>query len=89
MKKIYQKPGIYVENFGLSQSIAATCGVGNPESTLGKPNQADKNSCGWDMGNMVIWVTAPACQIPMGENADFNGFCYNNPNGGVTIFGWS
>lgn len=88
MKKIYQKPGIYVENFGLSQSIAATCGVGNAESTLGKPSLADKNSCGWDMGNMIIWVERPACKDLM-PDTDMGFGCYNNPNGGVTVFGWS
>ncbi len=89
MKKTYQKPGIYVENFGLSQSIAATCGAGKPDSSLGQPLQDTKQTCGWGGNGISVWLTNPPCQTPLDEDSRFGDFCYNNPNGGLTIFGWS
>ena len=87
MKRVYEKPGIYVENFSLSQSIADGCGAAH-ESTLGNPNHADKQNCGWDMGNLVIWTDATntKCNFFLEEDTPFEGVCYNNPNGGASIF---
>lgn len=93
MKKTYQKPGIYVENFGLSQSIAANCGAANPDSTLGYPALTDKNTCGWAIdGGVSVWTQSSNCTYPTtGESLEINGqiVCYNNPNSGLNIFGWS
>ena len=88
MKKAYEKPGMYVENFTLSQSIATACGA-NPNSTLGKPSYADNSTCGWDMGNFIIWVQEPACNDFEEPDAPLDGMCYNNPNGGTAIFSFS
>ncbi len=94
MKKTYQKPGIYVENFGLSQSIAATCGAANPDSTLGRPALADKNTCGWAIeGGVSVWTQSSNCTVLVSSDAGFkvneHFVCYNNPNSGLNIFGWS
>ncbi len=89
MKKSYQKPAIYVENFSLSQSIAATCGQGNPDSTVGKPTNADPYSCGWDDGVGVIFSVSNVCNDVEDVDTPLDAGCYNNPNGGVHIFGWS
>lgn len=51
MKKVYVKPALQVEYFGLTQSIAAGCGAVPGGNSLGKPNHWDKSTCGWDMGN--------------------------------------
>ena len=85
MKKTYMKPGLYVENFALSQEIAGNCGHAN-KPTLGVPAHDNKDSCGWDMGNLIVWTVGvtPNCTFPGGDK--FEGICYNNPNGGQTIF---
>ena len=84
MKKVYQKPGMYVENFSLSQSIAFDCGADH-NSSLGKPGYADKDHCGWDVGNAIIWnIGSQNCDFPGGDF--YEGVCYNNPNGNNVIF---
>ena len=85
MKKAYVKPGMYVENFSLSQSIAAGCGA-HHNSSLGTPMQGDKSTCGWLIGRDIIWVAAPACNELCPEELPMDGVCYNNPNGGQSIF---
>lgn len=84
MKKKYIQPRAQVEYFTLSQSIAAGCGAFNPEGTLGTPTHGDKNSCGWKTGNFIAWMDDSICDFPTGD--EFQGVCYNNPNGGQTIF---
>ena len=90
MKKKYSKPGIIIEDFKLVESIASYCeGVkpGGTGSTQGKGNYADKSSCGWDFGNMTIWISGvEGCKIEQ-PDIPYNGMCYNNPNGGNSIFG--
>ena len=88
MKKAYVKPGMYVENFTLSQSVAAGgCGAAQ-DSTLGKPGLADRNACGWDMGNAIIWTLGEAnCDFPGAD--EYEGVCYNNPGPGNAIFSLS
>ena len=86
MKRVYEKPGIYVENFSLSQSIARKCRAAE-DSTLGVPNYSEPGSCGWDMGNLVIWTDAKSkCDLFMDADTPFEGVCYNNPDGGTNIF---
>ena len=86
MKKEYQKPGMYVESFALSQSIAADCGALH-DSTLGHPTLTGKSVCGWDMGGTVVWSTEQTCKdLQIGVDVPWEGVCYNNPLGGNTIF---
>lgn len=90
MKKPYQKPALYVENFSLSQSIAATCAQGDPDSTIGRPNLANKFSCGWkDPTGEIIWVENGICTEVVDSDIDVGFGCYNNPSSNVTVFGWS
>lgn len=94
MKKEYKKPLIIVESFGLSQSIAAGCGFDttNP-SDFGQPTYQSKTTCGWlvpdDFGDgpQEYWISQEICDNTIPEEVNMNGLCYNNPNGGVTIFG--
>lgn len=88
MKKAYNKPELFVESFQLTQSIASTCSVEWGGNTLGKPGHNDQTSCGWDMGNMVMWTESVAqCTTKIDEATEAFGLCYNTPNGGNSIFG--
>ena len=89
MKMKYVKPALVVETFTLTQSIATGCGV-TSDSTLGDPNMWTKATCAWNVGGFTAFLAdSPACEgaEQVGENDDFFGVCYNNPNGGATIFG--
>lgn len=87
MKEVYTKPVLHMESFRLSQSIASGCAVPPAgQSTIGRANQWGRATCGWDMGNLILWVSAPQCDFETDVDANVNGVCYNNPNGGVTIF---
>ena len=92
MKKIYEKPGMYVENFSLSQSIAAGCNALH-DSTLGNPTHWSKTTCGWNLGNVVVWPDTEICKagdgqitVPWSPDAPFEGVCYNNPTANAAIF---
>ena len=89
MKERYVKPDLRVEYFTLSQSVAANCGAGNLGNEFGKPAHQTKESCGWDLGfgGMVIWTRDLNCTEFLDPNGSFNGICYNNPEGGFSIFG--
>ena len=85
--KAYVKPQLQVEYFTLSQSIANGCNVPGGGTTLGKPNHWDKATYGWDLGNWVIWSDSAKCWNELaGPEENIVGLCYNNPNGGCTIF---
>lgn len=86
MKRNYQKPEIRLESFALTQSIAMSCGYDPNNTDLGFPTHADKSSCGWNDGLDVIWTQTPPCDYVYQDNANVGGVCYNEPNGGVTIF---
>lgn len=86
MKKAYQKPQISVEKFTLSQTIAQSCGYVSGEIS-GFPAHADKNTCGWNDGyGKVFWLDDSVCRNVVDEDFSNGEFCYNNPNGGVSIF---
>ena len=87
MKKAYNKPELYVESFQLSQSIASAC-VAAGGNSFGSPNHASKDTCGWSLVSMVLWVdSSTGCNKFLDVDADFQGICYNTPNDGNTIFG--
>lgn len=81
MKKDYTKPMVYIEQFKLSQSIAAGC---NTEGFGGTPNQDNTSVCGWTLEGLNFFNGGTGCE--MGE---FPGFCYNAPDGGMIIFAFS
>lgn len=85
--KAYVKPQLQVEYFTLSQNIASGCNVPGGGNSFGKPTHWSKDSCGWDLGGWVIWSHANTCQNELvGPEENIVGLCYNNPNGGCTIF---
>ena len=87
MKAKYVKPDLLVESFTLMQNIANTC-AGAAGSTLGHPTFGDGDNCGWSLGGAaILWAHAGACDDLVEPNTEVSGICYNNPNGGLSIFG--
>ena len=84
MKKVYEKPALYIERFMLTQSIASGCSPSNPD--FGMPNQNSKEVCGWDIYGIEIFMDNNICDWPIEE---FQGVCYNAPSGGMTAFATS
>lgn len=89
MKLKYSKPAFVMERFTLAQSIAASCSAENPAnplSSLGDPNWGNRHSCGWRVGDYVIWTELINCNFLAGADDEVMGLCYNNPNGDNVIF---
>lgn len=86
MKRNYQKPEIRLESFVLTQSIAMSCGFNPDNTSFGFPTHADRYSCGWSYGGEVIWISKDPCSDEYSPDLELGGVCYNEPNGGVTIF---
>lgn len=90
MKKNYQKPSIYVEEFELAQSIAVNCHLTpDPSSTTGHPthNNPGVDNCNWVVGGTIIFTESSGCNLiedPDGFSGD--GFCYNAPQDQIQIF---
>lgn len=87
MKQTYVRPTISVERFSLTQNIAFGCAPHNDD--WGHCNHWSKDTCGWMLpdGQTIAWLAAPACNDLYGIEDEINGVCYNNPGGGMTIFG--
>lgn len=79
MKKTYMKPALYVENFELSQSIAAGCTA--QKSGLGKASFYNPETCGWDFNGQTYFAygTNPDCK----DAGEIEVVCYNAPNGNI------
>lgn len=94
MKRKYIKPAAVMEKFDLAQSIAAGCSAedpANPLSSLGDPNWGSKDTCGWRVGDYVIWTAincnkGPGVPVISSPFEEVEGFCYNNPSGNNVIF---
>ena len=86
MKKAYVKPGICVESFALSQSIANSCGVGSNHTTLGKPTYASPATCGWEIGGDTIWLEGTICNDWADIDDQIDAGCYNGPAGDFQLF---
>lgn len=88
MKKTYQKPGICIEKFVLSQNVALSCGWRKDYHTGGYPTHADQLNCGWhnDTEDVTIWVQSPACNELESADFPYYDYCYNNPDGQITVF---
>lgn len=78
MKKTYVKPSLYVESFGLTQSIAAGCTAQN--SDLGTPSHAMPQFCGWDFMGQTYFSAGVNEDCKAGE---IEIVCYNAPNGNI------
>ena len=95
MKEQYVKPMIVFESFVLSQTIARNCGD-NHDSTFGYSNHADEYECQWVIGDgedALFLFFVEACtdadvigDPEPGDSWEYEGVCYNNPDGGQEIF---
>jgi len=83
MKEQYVKPSIFFESFSLTQTIARNCGDTH-DSTLGESNHYNEYTCEWDVGGFTLFFDH--CDYVMDEDEEVEGICYNNPNGGQTVF---
>lgn len=83
MKANYEKPVILFESFELNQSIAQTCGAGD----VGNTTHWTKDTCGYKVGNLVIWVSADTtCTYLADVDEEVFGYCYNTPTPNMQIF---
>lgn len=81
MKRRYKKPTLIVESFMLSQTIASNCGE---NLDLGMATMGTKETCGWDIGGIEIFMDPAVCDLP---TEFFEGVCYHAPEGGMNVFG--
>lgn len=78
MKKTYMKPALYVESFGLTQSIASNCTAQN--IGLGEANHAMPQVCGWKINDAIYFTAGVNAACEAGE---IEIVCYNAPNGNI------
>lgn len=78
MKKPYMKPSLYVENFSLTQSIAAGCTA--QKMGVGTPSYSSVTSCGWDFRGQTFFAYGLNPDCTAGE---LEIVCYNAPNGNI------
>ncbi len=86
MKTNYERPAILFENYDLRETSTGGCGAPGGGGSLGRPSHWNRETCGWDMGGLIIWAIDPVCNEIRGENDTVYGICYNNPEGGYNIF---
>ena len=84
MKESYVKPTIYFESFALSQTIAVDCGDTHSGTFGPGSNHYNMYTCSWDVGGFTVFLEH--CDYEMEEDEEIEGLCYNNPDGGQTIF---
>ena len=80
MKRAYAKPVLCIERFTLTQTIARNCG---DNLDFSMATHTTKESCGWDIGGIEIFVDSYICDFPVRE---WDGVCYNAPAGGFNVF---
>lgn len=80
MKKKYEKPMILIENFSLSETIAAGCDV--------KVETQNSGQCGLEFGAQTIFlVDVQGCTKKYTvDDGSFNGLCYHNPTDSTNLF---
>lgn len=83
MKKQYSKPVIIIDDFTMAQNIATNCGNAGGN----KHNHADKFSCSWDIDGMTVFTDENICEYALEPDESFGDICYNNPDGGTSVFG--
>lgn len=87
MKRTYVKPAVYVESFTLTQNIALSCaGVDSNGNDFGTKNFNGPSVCEW---RLYGFEEEPLFGSGNGECSitEIDGFCYNNPEGGIVLFG--
>ena len=87
MKETYVKPTTYMESFALAQTIAISCHVYN-DTSFGRANHLSPDVCEWMMGDLALFDAHCGTEggYDMSEFGEFEGICYNNPEGGTQVF---
>lgn len=82
MKKVYEKPALYIERFTLAQTIASGCGE---NLDLSMATHSSKKTCGWEVApGLILFMSFDFCNLP---TEYFEGVvCYNAPAGGYNVF---
>lgn len=77
MKKIYNKPNIFFEDFQLTANIAGDCNI--------RPNtQNDETTCGgYDDNGTIVFANLKSCEYT--EYQEW-GLCYHVPTGDLSVF---
>lgn len=87
MKAKYVKPALVMERFELTQAIANGCNA-DPNSSIGDPMHYTKTTCAWNVNGTLIFIAGSGTGCMFGDaETQWSGLCYNNPDGGQTIFG--
>lgn len=81
MKKNYNKPTVYIENFHVNQSIAKGCTA--LENVGGSANQADERMCGWELDGEIYFDLSIGLKCSSGE---LEWICYNAPDEDFLMF---
>ena len=85
MKKKYEKPEIYFENFSICTNIAAGCEHTNVTAT------EDVHGCGYRLGRLdseVVFTSSIGCnrhELVDGEGG-YQGICYHVPSESNNLF---
>mgnify|MGYP003291204517 CR=1 FL=1 len=88
MKEKYTKPAFTLELFTLSSNVAENCGWRADGIDIGKPAIRSSSDCGWEYAGTVVWVDDDhGCAMQVEEDFDIEGYCYNYPVAGNSVFG--
>lgn len=87
MKKPYEKPMLYVEDFSLSEHIATGCEVVN---VSGPKNSTTPMSCSLDLGfgpNMRVFTHGNVlCDLQFEPDGSDGFDCYHGPQADHSVF---
>ena len=79
MKKTYEKPQMFFEDFRLSYNIA-NCA---PTSEFGEATSATRDSCGFEFyGVGTVFSDMSSCEFST-QDCDWNSLCYHGYNAGA------
>lgn len=84
MKKKYEKPQIYIENFSLDTTIAGDC-----EGKVGNPTRGIcpvKGTGGIDMFSGTVTACVYKPEDMGGKEDEWDGFCYHVPTEYSNLF---
>lgn len=79
MKKKYEKPMIWFEDFKMSANIAGNCGRDTG-------TYSDTNSCNYEFGGKYLFTGYSGCITKPQDDVDAF-ICYHNPSDDARLFG--
>ena len=80
VKRVYEKPALYIERFMLTQTIASGC----DHEDVSRAHYSSPETCGWEeFPGFILFMNYDNCNNPT-QSFDF--VCYNGPTPGQVIF---